>query len=152
MMSAHEQVRIHIDKEKYDSPNPTTGAALYTLGKVMAGLDLYRDERGSGRDDEPIENGPEVVQLKNGDHFHTDARKAVTIYINGQAKQVTAKTVTFDEIVVLAFPTPPTGQNILFTVSYEDGPNANPAGSLMPGGAVKIKSGMIFNVTPTDKS
>jgi hypothetical protein len=72
--------------------------------------------------------------------------------VNGQEKIVATKTITFEEIVVLAFPNPPTGQNILFTVGYEDGPHSNPAGSLLPGGKVKIKDGMIFNVTPTDKS
>lgn len=29
-------VRIHIDREPYESPNPTTGAALYMLGGVGA--------------------------------------------------------------------------------------------------------------------
>ena len=57
-----------------------------------------------------------------------------------------------DEIVKLAFPTPPSGANILYTVSYEDGPKANPQGSLKEGGTVEVKDGMIFNVTATDKS
>jgi hypothetical protein len=48
-MSEHEhthEVRIHIDEHKYESPNPTTGAALYTLGNVAAGLELYREVSG----------------------------------------------------------------------------------------------------------
>ena len=60
--------------------------------------------------------------------------------------------MTFDEIVKLAFPTPPPGTNILYTVSYEDGPRINPQGSLKEGQSVKVKNGMIFNVTATDKS
>lgn len=28
------EVRIHIDNKPYDSPDPTTGEALYLLGKV----------------------------------------------------------------------------------------------------------------------
>ncbi len=32
MMENHEHhVRIHIDQKPYESPNPTTGAALYGL-------------------------------------------------------------------------------------------------------------------------
>ena len=65
---------------------------------------------------------------------------------------VTTRTVTFDEIVKLAFPNPPSGANILYTVSYEDGPRKNPQGSLKEGQSVKVKNGMIFNVTATDKS
>jgi hypothetical protein len=44
------EVRIHIDEEPHHSPNPTTGAALYALGHVLAGLELYREVTGrSGR-------------------------------------------------------------------------------------------------------
>lgn len=32
-MSEHE-VRIHIDRQPYESPGPITGAALYALGKI----------------------------------------------------------------------------------------------------------------------
>ena len=60
--------------------------------------------------------------------------------------------MTFDEIVKLAFPTPPPGANILYTVSYEDGPRENRQGSMKEGQTVKVKNWMIFNVTATDKS
>jgi Multiubiquitin len=72
--------------------------------------------------------------------------------VNGQQKVVMMKTETFAQIVALAFPTPPTGSNIVYTVSYEDGPRANSQGSLKDGQSVKVKDGMIFNVTATDRS
>jgi hypothetical protein len=149
--ASNREVRIHIDQRKYESPDPTTGAALYVLGKVAAGLELYREVTGE-REDQPIENGPETVRLKQDEHFHSGPPKTYTIYVNGQKKVVTTKTVTFDQIVKLAYPTPPSGENILYTVSYEDGPPANPQGSLTEGQTVKVKNGMIFNVTATDKS
>ncbi len=145
------EVRIHIDQKHHESPNPTTGAALYTLGNVSLGLELYREVTGD-REDEAIENGPETVHLKEDEHLHSGPPKNYTIYVNGQKKVVTTKTVTFDQIVKLAYPTPPTGDNILYTISYEDGPPANPQGSLQEGGKVKVRNGMIFNVTATDKS
>jgi hypothetical protein len=37
-------------------------------------------------------------------------------------------------------------------VTYRHGPHQNPKGDLLPGAVVKIKGGMIFNVTQTDKS
>jgi hypothetical protein len=153
-MSEHEHmhhVRIHIDQHKYESPNPTTGAALYALGKVEVGLELFREVSGD-REDVPIANGSEEIHLKEDEHFHSGKPKSYTIYVNGQPKVVTTKTVTYEEIVQLAYPNPPKGQNMRFTVGYEDGPHANPMGSLMAGGKVKVKDGMIFNVTPTDKS
>ena len=39
-----------------------------------------------------------------------------------------------------------------FTVTYDDGPRENPHGSLIEGQSVKIKNGMVFNVTPTIRS
>jgi hypothetical protein len=153
-MSEHEhkhEVKIFIDQHTYHSPNPTTGAALYALGNVEPGLELFREVTGD-REDPEVPNGPEVVHLKEDEHFHSGKPKTYTIYVNGQEKTVTTKTVTYEEIVKLAFPNPITGQNIIYTVGYEDGPHKNPSGSLMPGGTVYVKDGMIFDVTPTDKS
>ena len=147
------EVRIHIDQKQHESPNPTTGEGLYLLGKVPAGFELHREVTGD-QEDKVIPSGPETVHLKEDEHFHSGPpeKKEITIIVNGQKKVVATKTVTFDEIVKLAFPTPPTGANILYTISYEDGPPANPQGSLKEGGTVKVKNGMIFNVTATDKS
>ena len=64
--SEHNEIQIHIDQQQYESPNPTTGAALYSLGHIGAELQLYLVVNGH-QEDEPIENGPEVVQLKNGE-------------------------------------------------------------------------------------
>jgi hypothetical protein len=151
-MEHHEHhIRIHIDQTRYESPTPTTGRALYELGHVAAALALYREVRGD-REDEPIENGPELVHIKEDEHFHSGPPKSYTIVVNGEEKIVTTKRVSFSEIVKLAFPVPPSGNNILYTVSYEDGPPANPQGSMKEGETVKVKDWMIFNVTATDKS
>ena len=63
------EARIIIEKKEYTSPNPTTGAALYTLGKVPSGYDLFREVRGKG-DDEFIANDGKEITLHNGDHFY----------------------------------------------------------------------------------
>jgi hypothetical protein len=146
-------VRIHIDEKPYESPNPTAGEALYKLGHVQPGFELFREVKGD-REDPEVPDGPEPVHLREDEHFHSGppVHREFTIIVNGQKKVVTAKRVTFDQIVKLAFPTPPSGANILYTISYEDGPPANPQGSLKEGETVKVKNGMIFNVTATDKS
>jgi hypothetical protein len=145
------QVRVHIDQNLYHSPNPTTGAALYLLGQVPAGLDLYRKERGD-LEDTLIENGPEVVHLREGEHFHTGPLKVFTIIVNGKQKTVASKRLSFDQLIDLAFNPRPVGPNIIFTVTYGHGPKANPEGELLQGQSVKIQDGMVFSVTPTDKS
>lgn len=153
MESQKHEVRIYIDQKAYESPNPTAGEALYKLGHVQAGYDLFREVRGD-KEDPIVENDLEPVHLRQDEHFHSGPAqpRKFTIIVNGQKKVVTTKTVTFDEIAKLAFPTPPQGANILYTVSYEDGPRVNPQGSMVEGQSVKVKNGMIFNVTATDKS
>jgi hypothetical protein len=146
-----DEVRVFIDQEAYHSPDPTTGSALYVLGKVEPGMELFREVTGN-REDPEVPNRPEAIHLKEDEHFHSGKPKVYHIIVNGQQKTVTTKTVSYEEIVKLAFPDPITGPNIIYTVGYEDGPHHNPSGSLMPGGKVKVKDGMIFDVTPTDKS
>ena len=155
-MEHHEhkhQVRIHIDENPHESPNPTTGEALYKLGHVQPDYDLFREVRGD-KEDPIVENDDEPVHLREDEHFHSGPAqpRKYTIIVNGQKKTVTTRMVSFNEIVKLAFPTPPTGANILYTVSYEDGPRVNPQGSLKEGQSVVVKNGMIFNATATDKS
>lgn len=146
-----ETTRIHIDQKPYESPNPTTGEALYILDYVQVGLELYREVSGD-KEDAAISNGPETVHLNKDEHFHSGPPKEYTIIVNGRKKVVATKDLSFDQIVHLAFDPVPTGPNILFTVTYGHGPKANPEGTLLKGGIVKIKDGMVFSVTATDRS
>jgi hypothetical protein len=145
------EVRIHIDENRYQSATPTTGAELYKLGNVAPGLDLYREVTGD-REDPPIENGPEAVHLREDEHFHSGPPKEFTIIVNGLKKEVSTKTLSFDQIVALAFSPVPVGPTVMFSVTYRKGPHKNPEGTLTEGATVKIKDGMIFDVTETNKS
>ncbi len=78
--------------------------------------------------------------------------KDFTIIVNGQQEVVSKKELSFAEVVALAFENPPTGPNIVFTITYRRGHGDKPEGTLVEGCSVKIKEGMIFNVTATDKS
>ncbi|AFS53889.1 multiubiquitin domain-containing protein [Leptospirillum ferriphilum] len=150
-VESKHQVRIHINQHPHESTNPTTGAALYTLGNIPAGLELYR-EVSMDKEATAIENGPETVYLKDDEHFHSGPSKEFTIIVNGRKKEVSTKTLLFDQIVALAFNPVPVGPNIMFTITYRKGPHKNPEGTLTEGANVKIKDEMIFDVTETNKS
>jgi hypothetical protein len=79
-----------------------------------------------------------------------DDKKTVTIVVNGRRHEVRKGELTFTEIVMLA--NLPTGPNIVYTVTYRKGDGHRPEGSLVEGESVRVKNGMIFNVTATDKS
>lgn len=78
--------------------------------------------------------------------------KEVTIVVNGRSRTVEKGELTFNEVVALAFDPVPTGENVIFTVTYRKGDESRPEGTLLPGESVKVKKGMVFNVTATDKS
>lgn len=145
----HSKVRVHIDRKQYESPNPTTGSALYALGHVFHGFELFQEVEGN-QEDKVIPNDGNEIHLKEDEHFYST--KEFKIIVNGRPKEVTSKELSFTEIVSLAFSNPPTGENILFTVTYEKGKGSKPEGTLVKGQSVHIKNGMIFNVTATDKS
>jgi hypothetical protein len=78
--------------------------------------------------------------------------KVITIVVNGTQKAVEKEEMSFTEIVHLAFEDPPYGENTLFTITYRRGHGHKPEGILAEGESVKVKDGMIFDVTATDKS
>jgi hypothetical protein len=68
--SKRGEVNIVIDKKHKVSPNPTTGLALYQLGEIADGYDLFREVHGHG-DDEFIPRDNTEIVLHDGDHFYS---------------------------------------------------------------------------------
>lgn len=78
--------------------------------------------------------------------------KDFNIIVNGRPNVVSQRELTFTEVVALAFGNMPAGPNVVFTVTYRRGEGNKPEGTMVEGESVKIKEGMVFNVTATDKS
>ena len=77
---------------------------------------------GSDRRPERIrrfENGPEAVHLKEDEHFHSGPAKEFTIIVNGRPKKVASKTLSFAQVVALAYNPVRTEPGVLYTVAYE---------------------------------
>jgi hypothetical protein len=81
-----------------------------------------------------------------------EEKKTITIIVNGQAKEVADKELSFTQVVVLAFGKAAGDGNTIFTVTYRKGEGKKPDGSLVAGETIKIKEGEVFNVTETSKS
>lgn len=77
-------------------------------------------------------------------------KKEVTIIVNGREKQYPKEEISFAEVVALAFENP--SKDTMYTVTYKKGHGNKPEGTLVEGQSVKVKDGMIFNVTATNKS
>jgi hypothetical protein len=127
-----------------------TGDTLRGLFGTAADVDILRDYESPR--DEPIDDD-ERVHFSDGPVFVTRKHEAKdTIIVNGRRKTVSKRRLSFTEIVALAYDPVRTEPFILYTVSYSRGPRANPEGDLLMGQTVKLKQGMVFCVTETDKS
>lgn len=62
------------------------------------------------------------------------------------------KKITFDEVIVLAFGAVSQDPNVSYTVTYKKGDNNKPEGIMVKKDEVKVKNGMRFNVTQTNRS
>lgn len=83
---------------------------------------------------------------KPDDNHHKD----YNIIVNGSTKVWGEKEIAFDQVVVLAFGK--IDPKSRYTMTYERGQGNKPRGTMAPGDSVKVKEGMIFNVTQTNKS
>jgi hypothetical protein len=88
--------------------------------------------------------------IKNGNHVRH--KRLVTIIVNAEEKLWGKKEISYRECVILAFGTYSEDPRVTYTVSYKHGPEPKPSGTLVKGQSVKVKEGMIFHVTKTDKS
>ena len=79
----------------------------------------------------------------------TDKQHEHTVIVNGRPKKLAAGELSYEEVVALAFENPPTGENVVITISWRHG---NESGTLTAGNSVQVRDGMKFDVTATDKS
>jgi len=77
--------------------------------------------------------------------------KLGTIYINTRPHEVERGRFSFEEVIELAYPTAPYGDNTGYSVMYELG-RGDKDGTLVAGQSVKVKHCMRFDVTATDRS
>jgi hypothetical protein len=83
----------------------------------------------------------------------SNEKKTVTIYVEATPHEWPKDEISYAEVVTLEFPDYPQHPEITYSVKYERGHGNKPSGILVPGGEpVKVKDGMIFNVSPTGQS
>ena len=78
--------------------------------------------------------------------------KVFKIIVNAREFDFQGDEISFDQVIELAFGSVETNPNIAYTVTYKRGHGNKPEGSMVKGDTVKVKEGMIFNATRTDKS
>ena len=84
---------------------------------------------------------------------HTADKKMVTIYIEGRPHEWPKTEISYAEVVTLEFPDFLQHPERSYSVKYKNGHGDKPEGILSRGSdPIKVKDGMIFNVSPTGQS
>lgn len=126
-------------------------------GTILYGLAKPDDDEGvflevPGGEDRLVEDGELIDLTQPGIERFITARLTFEIIVNSRPRTVNARTVTFEQIVQLAFP----GQhepNVVFSMTYRHAASTPHAGELGTGGTVNVKKkGTVFNVTRTVQS
>lgn len=74
------------------------------------------------------------------------------LIVNGRPKKWASDTISYSELLNLAYNNnPPTGDGVVITVTFSRGVD-RAQGSLLPDKSVPVKSGMVFDATPTTRS
>ena len=78
-----------------------------------------------------------------------DSKTEFEIIVNGRPRRWTKDTITYEQVVELAFPNQPPDPNRIYTVSFKRGVDQ---GLLAPGQSTTVKAGMKFDVAATTRS
>jgi len=145
---------LTINGKKYEwDQEYITGAEVRKLGNIPAEDEIFLAIKKPW-EDEPIPDDKQVnLARPEIEHFYSrDKNYKITLIVNGRPKHWTEKTITFEQVVVLAVGTYDPNPDKVYTVTYDKGPHENPQGTMVRGQKVFVKDKMIFNATATDKS
>ena len=152
VVSTKPEYIIYIDGTQviFYTPNTNGLELLQKVGKKPG--DFALAQLIPGAENEFIEPDEKVNLAFPGiEKFVTVVLDEITIIVNARPKPVKVRSLSFADIVVLAFGAQ-AGAGTAYTISYRKGPRKNPEGTLVEGQTVKIKEGMVFNVSATNQS
>lgn len=145
--------KFEVDSHEQRWGKPTiSGQVLAALAKPGPDEAVFLEVRGGT--DLLVEPAMLIdLTVPGVERFFTAQRPSVEIEIvvNTRARLVRGPTVTFEQIVELAFPGPHDA-NVVFSMTYRKAASTPHAGELGAHGVVTIKKGTIFNVTRTVQS
>jgi len=131
-----------------------SGTALRIVGAIDAQREIFL--KVSTGPDRLIEAHDLVDLAAPGvERFYTaiKAAPAWDITVNSRQEFVPAQQVTFEQVVLLAYPGSQPETNVVYSVTYRHVASKPHAGELSAGGSVEVKhNGSIFNVARTVQS
>ena len=82
----------------------------------------------------------------------SEDKKLVTIIVEGSPHEWPKGEITYEQVVTLEVPNYAEHPEVTYSVTYKRGHGDKPEGILSRGASVKVKEGMVFNVSETGQS
>lgn len=144
-------LKLIIDQKVFEwNQQYITGREVRELGNISEDVEVFL-KISPPWTDEPVTVDANIDLTRPGiEHFYSVEK--VSLIVNGRAKPWDKPTISFDELIILAFGNVANNPNTVFTVTFKHGPKQNPEGSMVRGDSIYVKNKMVFNVTATDKS
>ena len=129
-----------------------TEPEIKALGKINEDDEVFLKIRPPF-EDELIAKGATVDLARPGkEAFISKPPSAYNLIINAQLKSWKQSTISFEQVIILAFGSYSDDVNRVYTVTFTNGPKQKPKGVMVKGDSVHVKNEMKFDATPTDKS
>lgn len=149
-----QKLKYSIDGKNFETDKQyIKGSQIRNQGKIPDDFLIYLSNKQPWEDD--LITDDEIVDLARPgkEKFYSKQElNEFVIIVNGREKQWCEKTITFQQVVALAFGNYQDNPNTVYTVTYAKGPHQNPEGSMVKGTKVFVINKMVFNVTATNKS
>lgn len=129
------------------------GAEVRTLGNIPSDDEIFLAIKKPW-EDEPVSDDKQVnLARPEIEHFYSkDKHLKFTLIVNGKPKDWGEKTISYLQVIVLAFGNYDPDPKKVYTVTYDRGPHENHEGSMVKGDEVVVKNKMIFNADFTGRS
>lgn len=129
------------------------GFQIRELCNISPEDDIFLDIKEGWKDEQIMDDEAVDLARPGREHFFSKpGLKEVVIIVNARGKAWSEKTISFEQVVTLAFGTYDNNPDKGYTVTYSRGSESKPEGTMVKGSVVNVKHKMVFDVTATDKS
>ena len=127
------------------------GSAIRQLGKIPPSDDIFLKIEPPFKN-ELVTDDEEVDLARPGNEHFVSKPIDITLIVNARPKPWNKRTISFEDVVVLAFGSYDPNPNRVYTVTYSGGVPPKTEGTMVKGQVISVKDKTNFDVSATDKS
>jgi len=150
----YKKITIKVDDKEYEVEE-----CFMTPNEIMSLADINSDRnyltgiRRGGVEVTYKDDVEHKISITRKSHFISCPLEGIqSVIVNAREKGWSNDTISFVDVVKLAYGEFSSNPNIIYTVNYKRGVMSKPEGSMVKGEVISVKNKMIFNVTQTNKS